>query len=144
MQTALNTWVWQSYLQAASARGTIHRQSTHSCFDFIGASQLWEIEIYSAVQQTQELVTKHLKGNPINFVPPNKVKYQDCQSFQIKFSFNPDACWQICVVEDLQTDPLQGQVWLLVTPPEEPELRRMFCPKSELTQNFFFPILLIF
>lgn len=51
-------------------------QAEHTqLFYFIGASQLWEIEIYSAVQQTQELVTKHLEGNPINFVPPNKVKY---------------------------------------------------------------------
>lgn len=32
MQTALNTWVWKSYLQTASAHGTIHGQSTHSCF----------------------------------------------------------------------------------------------------------------
>lgn len=43
MQTALNTRAWKSYLQTAAARGTIHRQSTHSCFYFIGASQLWEI-----------------------------------------------------------------------------------------------------
>lgn len=51
MQTVLNTWVWKSYLQTFCPWDNPQTKHTQLLY-FIVASQLWEMQIHSAVQQT--------------------------------------------------------------------------------------------
>lgn len=79
-------------------------------------------------------MTKHLKGNPINFVPPNKVKVLGLPKFPNKSFISTQmpagrsVWWRIC-----RQTHWKYRFGYWITPPEEPELIRMFCPKSELT-----------
>lgn len=53
MQTALNTWVWKSYLQPASACGTIHRQSTTVALLYWCISTLGDINLFGSTANTR-------------------------------------------------------------------------------------------
>lgn len=68
MQTALNTRVWKSYLQTAPARGTIHRQSTHSRFLLYRCiSTLGDINLFGSTANTRTCDKASFKGNPNKF-----------------------------------------------------------------------------
>lgn len=81
MQTVLNTWFWKSYLQTASVCGTIHRQSIHSCLLYCCISTLGDINSFGSIANIKT-ETKHLKGNPIKFVPQNNVSTRTAKVFK--------------------------------------------------------------